>query len=264
MTLERKRRLKERLLRSCLFLVTSTLFFLALAPHHFSQSSPAFDSVSIGALDPDAWNGVVFLAKAFQQPAFFALRLGSRSGNFLDGADIFNAIAQVGPHAPDSSYCQIAWRHSPREALISLEWSRLDQTTVVGRVRAAQDFQIVVEASLPFLGVTWGTPGFFSLAESNQAIAGERFFEGAFGPTARFLVIVDRPTIGSGLYPSLAQLRENMSASGKLASTLGPDQAGGVAGIEFTTGESRTAHFVAALGWDEDTLLSKARGLLST
>ena len=263
MTLERKRRLKERLLRSCLFLVTSTLFFLALAPHHFSQSSPAFDSVSIGALDPDAWNGIVFLAKAFQQPAFFALRLGSRSGNFLDGSDIFNAVAQVGPHAPDSSYCQIAWRHAPREAQISFEWSRLDQTTVVGRVKAAQDFQIVIETYLPFLGVTWGTQGFFSLTESNQAIAGERFFERVFGPTARFLVIVDRPTVGSGLYPSLAQLRENMSASGKLASAPGADQAGGTAGLEFTTGELQTAHFVAALGWDKDALLSKARGLLA-
>jgi len=263
MTLERKRRLKERLLRSCLFLVTSTLFFLALAPHHFSQSSPAFDSVSIGALDPDAWNGVVFLAKAFQQPAFFALRLGSRSGNFLDGSDIFNAVAQVGPHAPDSSYCQIAWRHAPREAQISFEWSRLDQTTVVGRVKAAQDFQIVIETYLPFLGVTWGTQGFFSLTESNQAIAGERFFERVFGPTARFLVIVDRPTVGSGLYPSLAQLRENMSANGKLASAPGADQAGGTAGLEFTTGELQTAHFVAALGWDKDALLTKAKGLLA-
>ncbi len=263
MTLERKRRLKERLLRSCLFLVTSTLFFLALASHYFSQSSPAFDSVSIGALDPDAWNGIVFLAKAFQQPAFFALRLGSRSGNFLDGSDIFNAVAQVGPHAPDSSYCQIAWRHAPREAQISFEWSRLDQTTVVGRVKAAQDFQIVIETYLPFLGVTWGTQGFFSLTESNQAIAGERFFERVFGPTARFLVIVDRPTVGSGLYPSLAQLRENMSANGKLASAPGADQAGGTAGLEFTTGELQTAHFVAALGWDKDALLSKARGLLA-
>lgn len=263
MTLERKRRLKERLLRSCLFLVTSTLFFLALASHHFSQSSPAFDSVSIGALDPDAWNGIVFLAKAFQQPAFFALRLGSRSGNFLDGSDIFNAVAQVGPHAPDSSYCQIAWRHAPREAQISFEWSRLDQTTVVGRVKAAQDFQIVIETYLPFLGVTWGTQGFFSLTESNQAIAGERFFERVFGPTARFLVIVDRPTVGSGLYPSLAQLRENMSANGKLASAPGADQAGGTAGLEFTTGELQTAHFVAALGWDKDALLTKAKGLLA-
>src|SRR5437773_9780260 len=145
MTLERKRRLKERLLRSCLFLVTSTLFFLALASHHFSQSSPAFDSVSIGALDPDAWNGIVFLAKAFQQPAFFALRLGSRSGNFLDGSDIFNAVAQVGPHAPDASYCQMAWRHPRRAAVVTLEWSRLDETRVAGCLAADLDVHIVIE-----------------------------------------------------------------------------------------------------------------------
>jgi len=252
------------LLQSRLFLVASTFLFLALGLHCLSQSSPKFESVSIGALEPDAWNGIVFLAKAFQQSASFALRLGSRSGSFLDGSDIFNAVAQVGPHAPDSSYCQMAWRHSPREAQINLEWSRLDQTTVVGRVRAAQDFQIVIETYLPFPGVAWGTQGFFSLNDSNQAITGERFFEGVFGPTARFLVMIDRPIIGSGLYPSLAQLRENMNASGKLASVLGADQAGGTAGIEFTTGESQTAHFVAALGWDKDMLLSKATGLLSS
>src|SRR5438034_4302551 len=105
MTLERKARLKERLMRSCSFLATSIFFFRALASHHLAPSSPTFDSVSIGALEPDAWNGVVFLAKAFQQPASFALRFGSRSGNFLDGSDILNAVAQVRPHAPYSSYC---------------------------------------------------------------------------------------------------------------------------------------------------------------
>jgi hypothetical protein len=220
--------------------------------------------VSIGALDPDAWNGIVFLAKAVQHPASFALRFGSRSGSFLDGSDIFNAIAEVGPHAPDSSYCRVAWRHVPRDALVTLEWSRLDATTVVGRVRAAPDFQIVIETYLPFLGVTWGTQGFFALSQSNQVITGERFFEGVFGPTARFLVMVDRPATGSGLYQSLAQLRENMSSSGKLASALSPDQAGGVAGIQFMTGDSQNAHFVATLGWDKDTLLSKARDLLSS
>jgi hypothetical protein len=249
--------------QSCLLLVTSTFFFLARPPHCFSQPSPTFDSVSIGALDPDAWNGIVFLAKAVQRPASFALRLGSRSGSFLDGSDIFNAIAQVGPHAPDSSYCRMAWRHAPRDAFVTLEWSRIDATTVVGRVRAAPDFQIVIETYLPFLGVTWGAQGFFALSESNQVITGERFFEGVFGPTAQFLVMVDRPSTGSGLYQSLAQLRENMSSSGKLASALSSDQAGAVAGIQFTAGESQNAHFVATLGWDKDKLLSKAKDLLA-
>jgi hypothetical protein len=264
MTLGSKRRSRERSLQNRFFLVVSILFCLSRVSDCLSQASPTFDIVSIGALEPDAWNGIVFLAKAVQRPASFALRFGSRSGSFLDGSDIFNAIAQVGPHAPDSSYCRVAWRHVPRDALVTLEWARLNSTTVVGRVRAAPDFQIVIETYLPFLGVTWGTQGFFALSESNQVITGERFFEGVFGPTAQFLVMVDRPATGSGLYQSLAQLRENMSSSGKLASALSADQAGGVAGIQFMTGDSQNAHFVATLGWNKETLLSKARELLSS
>jgi hypothetical protein len=77
----------------------------------YGQSAPHFDSVVIDALDPDAWSGVLFLARAFNQPTPFALRVGSRSGDFLDGEKIFDAVREVGPHAPDASYCRVAWRH---------------------------------------------------------------------------------------------------------------------------------------------------------
>jgi hypothetical protein len=107
----------------------------------FGQSTPRFHNVAIDALDPEAWNGIVFLARAFNQPAPFALRVGSRSGGFLDGNEVFDGVGEVGPHAPDASYCRLAWRHHPREALVTLEWSHLDQTTVVGRLTAAKDFQ---------------------------------------------------------------------------------------------------------------------------
>src|SRR5712692_251897 len=111
----------------------------------FGQSGPHFDQVDIDALDPDAWNGLVFLARAFDQPTPFALRIGSRSGSFLDGGEIFDAVREVGPHAPDSSYSLLVWRHHPRAALVTLEWSRIDQTSVVGRLTAAHDFQLVLE-----------------------------------------------------------------------------------------------------------------------
>ena len=167
-----------------------------------AQSASRFDQVEIDALDPDAWNGIVFLAKAFNQPAPFALRVGSRSGGFLDGSEIFDAVREVGPHAPDSSYCRLAWRHHPRAALVTLEWSRIDQTTVVGRLTAARDFQLVLEAYFPYLEVTWGTQGFYSIDKSRQAIVGERYFNNVFGRAAQFVVMVDQPTIGSGLYPT--------------------------------------------------------------
>jgi hypothetical protein len=115
------------------------------------QSTPRFDPVVIDALDPDAWNGVVFLARAFNQPAPFALRVGSRSGGFLEGNEIFYAIGEVGH---------------------TLEWSRLDDTTVVGRLTAAHDLQLVLEAHFPYLGISWGTQGFYSIDESRQTIIG--------------------------------------------------------------------------------------------
>jgi hypothetical protein len=96
-----------------IFLIFSLPMFCAACGNTFAQSAPRFDSVAIDALDPDAWNGVLFLAKAFNQPAPFALRIGSRSGDFLDGEKIFDAVREVGAHAPDASYCRVAWRHFP-------------------------------------------------------------------------------------------------------------------------------------------------------
>jgi hypothetical protein len=229
----------------------------------FGQGTPHFDSVAIDALDPDAWNGVVFLARAFNQPTPFALRVGSRSGDFLDGDKIFDAVREVGAHAPDASYCRVAWRHFPREALVTLEWSRVDPTTVVGRLSAAQDFQLVLETYFPYLGTSWGTQGFYSVSDSQQAILGERYFDNVFASTARFVVMVDRPPMGSGIYPSLSQLRENLSGTGKLVSSIAGEPTAGAAGLEFTTeGEGKAAHFVAKLGWEKESLISGAKSWL--
>jgi len=241
------------------------LFFLCgAAAGAFGQPLPRFDRIEIGALDPDAWNGILFLARAFNQPAPFALRIGSRSGGFLDGSEIFDAVHQVGPHAPDSSYCRLGWRHRPRAAQITLEWSRIDETTVVGRLTAARDFQLVLETYFPYLEVTWGTQGFYSVDESRQAIVGERYFDNVFGHAARFVLMVDQTTIGSGLYPTTAQLHENMNGSGKLVSSLDTYPTAGVAGLEFNTDKSNSARFVATLGWEEASLIGKAKELFNS
>ncbi|HXX24758.1 MAG TPA: trehalase family glycosidase [Terriglobia bacterium] len=242
--------------------VLLALTICILPGHSFGQSSLNYDSIAIEALDPDAWNGMVFLAKAFHQPASFALRIGSRSGGFLDGEKIFDAVREVGPHAPDASYCRVAWRHYPREALVTLEWSRIDQNTVVGRLTAAKDFQLVLETYFSFLGVSGGAGGFYSVNESQHATFGERHFDSVFGPAARFVVMVDRPLLGSGIYPTLADLRETMNGSGRLVSSIAGEPTAGAAGLEFTT-EGRPAHFVAILGWDNETLTGLAKGLLA-
>jgi len=139
-------------MRKRLFLGVAGLAILFLTNSLFSQErasvegEPRFDRVVIEALDPDAWNGVVFMAKAYQQQVSFGLQVGSRHGGFLDGEKIFNAVNEVGPHAPDASYCRVSWRHPPQQAPITLEWSRLDETTVVGRLNSStQNLQLVLE-----------------------------------------------------------------------------------------------------------------------
>ena len=133
--------------------------------------APKFDSIKIDSLDVDAWNGIVFVAHAFGQPSHFALRFGTAShGQFIDGASIYEAVREVGAHAPDASYSRIAWQVAPRASLVTLEWSRIDDSTVVGRMTGKPDFQNVLETYIPFSGVSWGAPAVFSIAENKQAI----------------------------------------------------------------------------------------------
>lgn len=138
--------------------------------------------------------------------------------------------------------------------------------TVIGRLTAPKDIQLVLETYFPFTPNRHVNQGLFSLTESKQAILGERFFDNVFGTGAQFIVMVDRPTIGSGTFADLQQISDNMNATGQLVSRLVPLTAEPVqvaAGLEFVTTDSETAHFVAILGWDKEQLASKAQGWLT-
>src|SRR5271157_1640146 len=252
---------------SCLQLLVSCLFLLGAASlaagAEADRGTTKFDSIHVDALDADAWNGVVFAARAFQQPSDFAIRFGSFSQTFIDGPAIFDAVREVGPHAPDASYCRMSWAVPPRNALITLEWSRIDETTVVGKITADSNFQILLETYIPLAGSSWGLPGVYSVEAAQQAIVGERYFDGIFGLSSQFVVMIDRPTIGSGTYPSLDQLRDTMKNAGVLVESRDSDPSRNAAGLQFMTGESRTAHFVATLGWNKQELLGRAQALLA-
>jgi hypothetical protein len=252
---------------SCKQLLVVCVFLLApaslAAGAEANRSTTKFDSIHVDALDADAWNGVVFAARAFQQPSDFAVRFGSFSQTFIDGPAIFDAVREVGPHAPDASYCRMSWAVPPRNALITLEWSRIDETTVVGTITADSDFQILLETYIPLAGSSWGLPGVYSVEASKQAIVGERYFDGVFGLSSQFVVMIDRPTTGSGTYPSLDQLRDTMKNAGVLVDSRDSDPSRNAAGLQFMTGESRTAHFVATLGWNKPELLGRAQALLA-
>ncbi len=228
---------------------------------------PKFDNIKIDSLDVDAWNGIAFVAHAFGQPSHFALRFGSSSrGTFLDGASIYDAVREVGPHSPDGSYSRLSWQVAPRASLVTLEWSRVDDATVVGRITAKPDFQTVLETYIPFAGVSWGVPAVFSVANSvdeKPSIIGVQHFEHLFGPAAQFVVMIDRPTTGSGTFPSLNELGWTMKGAGVLVNSIDSDPSRNAAGLQFSTGASGAAHFVATLGWDRSELTAQARALLT-
>jgi hypothetical protein len=206
-----------QLLVNCVFLLIPASL---AAGAQADRSAPKFDSIRVDALDADAWNGVVFLARVFRQPSDFAFRFGSFSPTFIDGPAIFDAVREVGPHAPDASYCRMSWAVPPRHALITLEWSRIDETTAVGTITADSDFQIVLETYIPLAAGSWGLPGVCAVDESKRAVVGERYFDGVFGLSSQFVVMVDRPTTGSGTYPSLDQLRDTMKNAGVLVNSI--------------------------------------------
>jgi hypothetical protein len=232
---------------------------VCLALNAPAQTAPPVSDIRVDAFDADAWNGIVFLAQSHGQPVTFGLRVGSRSGTYLDGSEIYPAVSEVGPHRPDGTYSRMSWRHPPSEARITLEWSRADAITVVGRLNAAAAVQLVLEAYLPRAGTS--TEGIFSVSEADRSILGERYFDRLFGSTLKFLIVTDRPVVSAGTYASLDALRNSMRASGRLNSTSEP--AAGVAGIEFSSDGSRTAHFVAILGSDEAELKTRARDWLA-
>jgi hypothetical protein len=230
-------------------------------------ASQSFDSVAIGAFDPDAWNGIVFDAKASGQSLPFAIRIGSKGFGtpaYLDGERIYTAVSEIGPHAPDGSYAKVAWHHAQRPTKITLEWARVDKTTVVGRLTAPSEIQLVIEAYSPFTANFSGSYGI-----AGNEIVGEHRLEGIFDRTARFAVVTDRPITGSGAYPNIAQLRSLMDA-GRLESLRPNENTANddarlpdAAGLQFVTGDRSTAHFVATIGWDGPALDAHAHSLLA-
>ena len=142
---------------------------------------------------------------------------------------------------------------------MTLEWSRIDETTVVGRLTSTQGLQLVLETYFP--NSAGGQSGTYAVDESRRAILGEKFFDNVFNHVARLVVMTDRPLMGSGAYPSLADLQAGMAGPGRLVPAVPNDSLQGAAGLEFA--DSAPAHFVAVIGWEKESLLNQASALLA-
>lgn len=128
--------------------------------------------VYIGALDAKAWAGLVF---ASDKESVFAFRIRVKKGeDIADGIDLLYLVSEVGPHSPDGQYARIKIdlslpfgkgsdtpilkKPSSKSDTLVLEWSRKDDKTVVGRIRAPDYVEVHLIHYFP-----WNFKGKFRL-----------------------------------------------------------------------------------------------------
>jgi len=128
-----------------------TLVFLVLGLR--SEVHYPWKDVYIGALEGRGWCGLVLVPA---RDGGFAFRFKiEKDGQIADGDDLFYRVSEVGPHSPDGLYARVRFdlstpllpadqrndtpiliKPSPPKDTLTLEWSRQDERTVVGRLTA--------------------------------------------------------------------------------------------------------------------------------
>jgi glycogen debranching enzyme len=137
--------------------------------------------VFIGALEAGAWGGLVL---APNQESVFAFRIQIEKENEIaDRNDILYLISEVGPHSPDCTYARIKLDLSlpfkrgnetpilikppSKKDTLTLEWSRQDEKTVIGRITAPPNVKINLVHYFP-----WNYEGAYLILPEGQ-IKGE-------------------------------------------------------------------------------------------
>jgi len=158
-----------------------TLLFLGLLAAATIPLSPEifypWTGTYIGALDAAGWPGLVFAPN--EDSAFaFVLRV-EREGEAAEGADLYYLVSEVGAHSPDGLYARIRFdlglpfkmgqatpilmKPSPRRLALTVEWSRRDEKTVIGRISCPEDVQVTLVHYCP-----WGLKGDFAVLPDGQ------------------------------------------------------------------------------------------------
>jgi hypothetical protein len=205
---------------------------LTLSPEVFYPWKETY----IGALDAQAWPGLV-LAPSGGCAYAFLLRI-ERNEETVEGADFYYLVCEVGPHSPDGLYARVRFdlglpfrmgaetpilmKPPPRRQVLTLEWSRRDERTVIGRLVCPEDIRVTVVHYAP-----WDTAPEYEVLQDGQV----RGRSGRDGDPA-YLMWVSGPG-----EPAVAAPRS-------IARTYLP-------------GSDRTIAFVAGIGEGTEALISR-------
>lgn len=121
----------------------------------------------IGALDGMGWCGLVL---APQKDGAFAFRFKvEKDGRMIDGNDLFYMVSEAGPNASDGLYARVKFdiglpllpaeqkndtpiliKPSEKSDTLTLEWSRQDERSVIGRLQGPKNVRIHLVQYFPW------------------------------------------------------------------------------------------------------------------
>ncbi|HVP90944.1 MAG TPA: trehalase family glycosidase [Terriglobales bacterium] len=202
---------------------------LVLAPGLRPEVFYPWKSTYIGALEGSAWPGLVIATDL--ESAFAFVIKAERDGQTAERGDFFYLVSQVGPLAPDGAYARMKFdlglplkkgaetpvllKPAPKKQTLTIEWSRRDERTVIGRILCPADIRLTVVHYFP-----WDAAGDYALLPGGQ-------LHGTAGKTRgpQYLFWTHRP-------------------GARVAA--GP----GEVALSFSTADDRTLYFVAGAGED--------------
>lgn len=148
----------------------------------------------VGAYDSGRLNGVVFITN---ERNIFGLRfLTYRAGDAVEESP---KSYELGDCAPDGSFARLSWRSRfDDKNPLTLRWSRVSDSAVVGQLSAPSDIRVAIETYRPWsdLRADLGWTA-FSAQDDHRTIFGEEVnSQKARPPLRNFLLQTDR--VGSG------------------------------------------------------------------
>ena len=158
-------------------LVCGLLAALTLPPPLTPEIFYPWKETYIGALDASGWPGIV-IAPTADSAFAFVLRV-EREGEAAESGDFYYLVSEVGAHSPDGLYARmrfdlglpfklgratpILMKPSPRRQALTVEWSRRDERTVIGRIVCPEGSRVTLLHYFP-----WSGKGEFTLLPDGQ------------------------------------------------------------------------------------------------
>jgi len=145
-------------------LILIVLLGIILCPRISAEIIYPWKNTFIGALEDKAWAGLIVIPN---DKNAFGFRLRVKKGEeTADGLDLLYLVSEVGPHSPDGKYARVKFDMSlpfgkgdetpimkkpvSKKDRLTLEWSRQDEYTVVGKITYPKYIEVFLHHYFPW------------------------------------------------------------------------------------------------------------------